>query len=557
MGITAMKIGTRLGMSFGGVLALMMTLAGVSVWRYAALGGIGERMVNEDWPRTEAISVIDATTRDNAARTMQLFIAQDKEEAAAIYKRIEANKKTISDAIARLEKLSDSQEDSAAVMAIKEARGRYVASFSKVGKLLEAENRTEAARIMAGETLPLLEALEVQIKARWEHQEKDVEDGGREMKSAIRSDSLLLLGLGCFALVVGIVLSAVLTRSITGPMNRAVVMAQTVAGGDLTGSIEVHGNDECAKLLHALKHMNGSLTTIVGQVRAGAHAIAAASSQVKNGNLDLSARTEAQASALEETASSIEELTGAVQHNAENAQHANRLAKAASDVALRGGDVVTQVVGTMSSIKESSAKIVDIIAVIDGIAFQTNILALNAAVEAARAGEQGRGFAVVASEVRNLAQRSASAAREIKALIGDSVEKVKAGTTLVDQAGSTMSEIVDSIKRVTLIMDEIALASHEQTSGIEQIRQAIGQMDHVTQKNASQVEEAAVAADSLNTQANGLAELVGVFKMNGAASAQRMPSIEVPEMSGKVTYLREHDNKRRLMSNSRVPALNA
>lgn len=544
-------------MSFGVVLTLMMTLAGVSVSRYAALGNLGERMVNEDWPRTEAISVIDATTRDNAARTMQLFIAQNKEETAAIYKRIDANKKTISDAIARLEKLSDSQEDSAAAMAIKEARTRYVESFSKVGKLLEEENRPEAARIMAGETLPLLEALELQIKTRWEHQEKDVEDGGREMKSAIRSDSLLLLGLGSFALVAGIVLSAMLTRSITVPMNRAVVMAQTVAGGDLTSCIDVHGNDECAKLLHALTHMNGSLTTIVGQVRAGAHAIAAASNQVRNGNLDLSARTEAQASALEETASSIEELTGAVQHNAENAQHANQLAKAASDVAMRGGGVVMQVVDTMSSIKESSAKIVDIIAVIDGIAFQTNILALNAAVEAARAGEQGRGFAVVASEVRNLAQRSASAAREIKALIGDSVEKVKAGTTLVDQAGSTMSEMVGSIKRVTLIMDEIALASHEQTSGIEQIRQAIGQMDHVTQKNAAQVEEAAVAADSLNTQANGLAELVGVFKMNDVFSAQKMHSTEMPEMNSKIKFLRAHDHNRRLESNSRVPALKA
>jgi methyl-accepting chemotaxis protein len=299
------------------------------------------------------------------------------------------------------------------------------------------------------------------------------------------------------------------------PLGHAVGLARQVAAGDLTARIDVASRDEVGQLLAALKTMNDSLLKTVSAVRAGTETIVTASQQIATGNLDLSSRTEEQASSLEETASSMEELTGTVRQNADNARQANVLARNASQIAAHGGDVVSQVVSTMASINESSKKIGDIIAVIDGIAFQTNILALNAAVEAARAGEQGRGFAVVASEVRSLAQRSAGAAKEIRGLIADSVAKVDAGGRLVDQAGTTMQEIVEGITRVTDIMSEIASASAEQTVGIEQVNDAIAQMDSVTQQNAALVEEAAAAAASLEDQAATLARLVSVFKVDG------------------------------------------
>ncbi|MBC7858784.1 MAG: cache domain-containing protein [Burkholderiaceae bacterium] len=318
--------------------------------------------------------------------------------------------------------------------------------------------------------------------------------------------------LGLAALLTGF--GIVIARSISRPLIEAVKLAQTVAAGDLTTSIDAHGDDETGQLMRALNDMNHSLGAIVGRVHSGTDTIATASRQIAAGNLDLSSRTEQQASALEQTASAMEELTSTVQQNAENARQANALAASASSVAVKGGEVVAHVVETMESINASSKKIVDIIAVIDGIAFQTNILALNAAVEAARAGEQGRGFAVVATEVRNLAQRSAAAAREIKSLIGDSVDKVETGSVLVHQAGATMDEIVASVKRVTDIMAEITCASVEQESGIEQINKAIGEMDAVTQQNAALVEEAAAAAESLQDQAGGLAQVVSVFKVD-------------------------------------------
>jgi methyl-accepting chemotaxis protein len=323
------------------------------------------------------------------------------------------------------------------------------------------------------------------------------------------------------AIVLGCVITFWLIKSITKPLSMAVGYAQTVASGDLTSDITVTGMDETGQLLSALKGMNESLASCVTDVRAGIDTMATASSQIAAGNMDLSSRTEQQAASLEETASSMEELTSTVKQNSENAHEANGLAKSACEVAIKGGTVVAQVVETMGSINASSKKIVDIIGVIDGIAFQTNILALNAAVEAARAGEQGRGFAVVAAEVRNLAQRSAAAAKEIKALIGDSVDKVDAGSKLVDQAGATMQEVVDSIKRVTDIMSEIASASQEQNSGIEQINLAITQMDQVTQQNAALVEEAAAAAASLQSQGSSLSQAVGVFKLPAQGSNVR------------------------------------
>jgi methyl-accepting chemotaxis protein-1 (serine sensor receptor) len=330
------------------------------------------------------------------------------------------------------------------------------------------------------------------------------------------------------AVATSLIVGWITTRSIVVPLQAATAIAQRVASGDLTATIEVTANDETGRLLQALKRMTESLSMLVEEVRIGAETVTTASTQIAAGNADLSSRTEEQASSIEETAASIEELTSTVNQNAENAKEADKLAMSASEIANRGGDVVDKVVATMDSIQGSSKKISEIIGVIDGIAFQTNILALNAAVEAARAGEQGRGFAVVASEVRSLAQRSASAAKEIKGLITDSVDTVDSGSKLVDEAGKTMQEVVRSVKRVSDIIGEIATATNEQSSGISQVNTAVLELERVTQQNAALVEESAAASESLKHQATRLAETVAVFKVSDraqhaltATSAQR------------------------------------
>ncbi|MCS0608782.1 methyl-accepting chemotaxis protein [Massilia solisilvae] len=350
------------------------------------------------------------------------------------------------------------------------------------------------------------------IKLQMDEAEK-LNENSRSMYELVRV--VCLTGMA-FGLVLAGVVGAMLIRGIVNPLEEAVRIAHAVAAGDLTQDIDVRSKDETGRLMQALKDMNEGLVKIVGHVRGGTDTIATAAGQIAAGNLDLSSRTEQQASSLEETASSMEELTSTVKQNAENARQANVLAVSASEVAGKGGAVVSEVVETMGAINESAKKIVDIIAVIDGIAFQTNILALNAAVEAARAGEQGRGFAVVAGEVRNLAQRSAAAAKEIKGLIDDSVDKVRTGSMLVDQAGATMAEIVQSVSRVTDIMAEITAASQEQTSGIEQVNQAIVQMDQATSQNAALVEEASAAAQSLQEEADRLARAVGTFQLHAS-----------------------------------------
>jgi methyl-accepting chemotaxis protein len=326
----------------------------------------------------------------------------------------------------------------------------------------------------------------------------------------------MLLGLGA-----GAALSVFFVRSITGPVNDAVKVARSVADGNLAVEVPVLGTNELGQLMSALSDMRAHLEQVVSSVMTGSESVATASAEIAQGNNDLSNRTEQQASALEQTAASMEELGSTVSQNAENARQANQLAQNASTVAIRGGEVVGQVVHTMRDINDSSRKIADIIGVIDGIAFQTNILALNAAVEAARAGEQGRGFAVVASEVRSLAGRSADAAKEIKALISASVERVEHGTALVDQAGSTMTEVVNAIKRVTDIMGEISSASSEQSIGVAEVGEAVGQMDQVTQQNAALVEQMAAAASSLKSQAQELLATVAVFQLSGPAPASR------------------------------------
>ncbi|MGB9990077.1 methyl-accepting chemotaxis protein [Massilia sp. SM-13] len=343
--------------------------------------------------------------------------------------------------------------------------------------------------------------------------------GTMQARIAFASGAVLVMGTA-----LGTAVALVLVTAVVRPLREAVTVAERVADGDLTGSIDSRGNNEIGQLLAALGKMRSSLAAIVSEVHTGTDMIASASRQIAAGNLDLSERTSGQASSLEQTASSMEQLTSTVGQNAENARQARRLAVSASEVASRGGAVVADVVQTMGSISESSKKIADITGVIDGIAFQTNILALNAAVEAARAGEQGRGFAVVASEVRNLAQRSAQAAREIKELIGDSAGKVDSGARLVDQAGATMQEIVSSVQRVTDIMAEISTASEEQTAGLGQINQAIGHMDSITQQNVALVEEAAAAADALQEQAGRLASTVSVFRTDARQPVATPPA---------------------------------
>lgn len=357
----------------------------------------------------------------------------------------------------------------------------------------------------------------------------------RQMRLSVENDSrqsyqkanMLLVSVVALAFLLGMAVTYWQIKSITRPLSRAVTIAESVASGNLGGVTEVNGRDEIAMLLHSLQKMNENLAHIVSQVRSGTDSINTASHEIAVGNLDLSTRTEKQAGSLEETASGMEELTTTVKQNADHAGHANKLAAAASEVAKKGGSVVAQVVDTMGSINDSSRKIVDIIAVIDGIAFQTNILALNAAVEAARAGEQGRGFAVVASEVRTLAQRSAAAAQEIKTLINDSVQKVSTGTALVSDAGATMDEIVASVKRVSDVIAEIATANTQQTGGIEQINLAIMQMDEMTQQNAALVEQAAAAADSMHQQAVALAETVSIFKLEAVPAAKAVYGSQV------------------------------
>ncbi|WP_420476533.1 methyl-accepting chemotaxis protein [Noviherbaspirillum sp. ST9] len=342
---------------------------------------------------------------------------------------------------------------------------------------------------------------------------KQLEEILTTRESKLARTSYALIGAILALVFIGWLLGLKIIRSISNPLHEAIDIAERVAAGDLSTHIEVRYRNETGKLLQALKDMNTGLSKIVSDVRNGTETIATATSEIASGNLDLSSRTEHEASSLEETASTMEELTSTVRQNADNARQANQLALSASAVASKGGEMVQHVVDTMNSINDSSRKIVDIISVIDGIAFQTNILALNAAVEAARAGEQGRGFAVVASEVRSLAQRSAAAAKEIKELINNSVEKVEIGTKLVDQTGDTMNEVVTSIRRVSDIVAEIAAASREQSSGIEQVNEAIIQMDNVTQQNASLVEQEAAAAEALRELAQNLAHTVSVFRL--------------------------------------------
>ncbi|WP_041432308.1 methyl-accepting chemotaxis protein [Thiobacillus denitrificans] len=514
MTLVNMKIGTRLGTGFGAVLLLTLAVAGLGLAYLSQIQRHVDDVAGSRMGKIKLVNGMRDAMQSGAVAVRNLVLLTDEGAMAEEAQRFLAHRARYADAAAKLATAVRSPAETSVYDKIAAARARTEPALDKVREFAMG-NPLEATRVLVEEVRPLQQQWLAALEEMAALQERGAAVAMVDAADAYANAFSILLVLSLGAVVTGAGVAWRITRSVTEPVRKAVALARSVAGGDLTARGESRADDEFGQLQRALTGMTASLAGIVAEVRHTTDTIAVASREIASGNADLSSRTESQASSLEETASSMEELTSTVRQNAENARQANQLVVSTADVAVKGGEVVGQVVDTMASIKDSSRKISDIIGVIDGIAFQTNILALNAAVEAARAGEQGRGFAVVASEVRNLAQRSAGAAKEIKSLIEDSVGKVDAGSKLVDEAGKTMDEIVSSVKRVTDIMSEIAAASQEQSAGIEQVNQAVGQMDEMTQQNAALVEEAAAAAESLQEQAAKLADAVSVFKLDG------------------------------------------
>ncbi|MCW2905120.1 MAG: chemotaxis protein [Streptosporangiaceae bacterium] len=517
-----MTVSTRLTLGFSLVLALLAIIMGMAIMRLSDMNAGIAKIVQDAYPQVRLAQGIRDNINWNARAMRNAMLTTDAETAKTELNIAVQNSADNNEAFAKLEQLIQTEKGKKLFNDVKESSALYRPAADKLIRATNEGNKDLAVSILFGEMRSAQKAYFDTLAALINYQTDMMDATYKAAEETYQNARMTMIILGILALVLGASSAFIITRTLLkqlgGEPDYAAAIAGKIAAGDLSVSIQTKENDKTS-LLYAMKTMRDSLVRIVAEVRAGTDTIAISSSEIAAGNHDLSSRTEQQASSLEETASSMEELTSTVKQNADNARQANQLAEAASGVAVKGGKVVTQVVDTMGSINESARKIVDIIGVIDGIAFQTNILALNAAVEAARAGEQGRGFAVVASEVRNLAQRSAAAAKEIKTLIGDSVEKVDAGSKLVGVAGSTMEEIVDSVKRVTDIMAEITAATQEQSAGIEQVNQAIGQMDQVTQQNAALVEQAAAASESMQDQASNLAQVVSVFKLDGMQTA--------------------------------------
>jgi methyl-accepting chemotaxis protein len=516
MDLRSLRIGVRLGVGFGVILViLVLALIGSSSLstsnRNKLIVGLGGANMKVMLANKMKADLLEGGIAMRNIGILSDVAAMQKEEA-----KVKAKQKDYADAREKLTAtgLSDGESKILADLAATDAD--LAKPFKDAMAQALAFNSEGAVKVIAEKIDPLNQQAFGQIDKLLTLEQSVAQQVQDEVVGKAKRETMVLYLIGAVISALGALFAWRLTGTIISPLRDAVAVAQRVAAGQLASNVQVRGKDEITELLQALKEMDDSLYRIVGEVRQGTDAIATASAEIATGNADLSSRTESQASSLEETASSMEELTDTVRQNAENARQANQLVVSTSEFAAKGGQVVGQVVKTMGSIKESSRKIVDIIGVIDGIAFQTNILALNAAVEAARAGEQGRGFAVVAAEVRNLAQRSAGAAKEIKTLIGDSVEKVDIGSKLVDEAGKTMEEMVTSVKHVADIMGEITAASQEQSAGIGEVNQAVTQMDEMTQQNAALVEQAAAAAESLQEQAAMLARAVSVFKLGDA-----------------------------------------
>ncbi|MGZ5199893.1 MAG: methyl-accepting chemotaxis protein [Telluria sp.] len=516
-------------------LIFVIVLLGLELVVGAVVGLVSLGYANRDMnsmyaDRLVALGQLDKVVRGlegNQLATARM-VSADAAQVPALLQDVESNRAVIDEQWKAYMATYLTPEEARLARNFEQVRTRFVdEAVNPALAAVRANNIPQAAELVHGKMsarfLDVRKAIDALITLQLNEADRENRHS-QSMYEMVRVVCLTGMALG---LLLAAVVGTMLIRGIVRPLEEAVGIAHAVAAGDLTRQIDVRSGDETGRLMQALKDMNAGLVNIVGRVRGGTDTIATASGQIAAGNLDLSSRTEQQAAALEETASSMEQLISTVKQNAENARQANVLAESASEVAGKGGSVVSEVVHTMGAINDSARKIVDIIAVIDGIAFQTNILALTAAVEAARAGEQGRGFAVVAGEVRSLAQRSAAAAKEIKTLIDDSVQKVQVGSELVDQAGATMAEIVQSVSRVTDIMAEITAASQEQTAGIEQVNTAITQMDQSTQQNAALVEEASAAAQQLRDEADSLARVVGTFQLNVGlvkASAPRRPA---------------------------------
>lgn len=509
-----LRIASKLLVCFLSVLILTSFLGAFSVYELSSVNQTTVDLGANWMPSVNAAMGIKERISRLRTQEMQIVLS------AGNTNDIDKYEKRFDEYVVELKKY----EDQYTQLISTEAEKNYYANFQKLWDAYLSESKKIRAQARTGDKEGALatlrgtsSTLNAQILAAADQIVKVNVDGGLasyQTSVKIYSSSKIWIILMCVASVtLGLLMAFWTARVVSRPLQDAVRIAKTVASGDLSSDIHSDTKDETGQLIQALKEMNASLLAVVTEVRQGTDTIATASTQIANGNMDLSARTESQAGSLEETASSMEELTSTVKHNSDNARQANQLAQSATTVAMRGGKVVSQVVDTMDSINASSRKIVDIISVIDGIAFQTNILALNAAVEAARAGEQGRGFAVVAAEVRNLAQRSASAAKEIKALIDNSVSQVTQGTQLVAEAGATMNEVVNSVQQVNDVINEITSASGEQSAGIEQVNTAIIHIDQITQENAALVEEAAAAAASLQEQAGKLSRVVSVFKL--------------------------------------------
>jgi methyl-accepting chemotaxis protein len=543
MKIKDLRISTRLGGVFVIIIALMVAAIAVATLRFGTVRDINTRIIERDWVKAEAVNTVNASTQSNARRSLEMLNATEATKITFLKERIAENRTAIDKALATLDANIFLPEGRTLLTTITQARGNYVTSFLQVIKLVEEGKREDASTLMEKETLPLLDAMQKPIGALATLQQKIVAASNAEAEAGIQTALTLMFSLGAVGILVSIAMAVWIMRSITQPLVIANQVAEAVAKGDMTTPIEVRSKDELGHLLSSLANMQNNLSTVVLGVRRGSEHVQTASAEIASGNHDLSARTESQASALEETAASMEQLSATVKQNADNARQANQLAINASGVASKGGDVVAKVVHTMKDINDSSRKISDIISVIDGIAFQTNILALNAAVEAARAGDQGRGFAVVASEVRSLAGRSAEAAKEIKALISASVARVDEGTQLVDDAGTTMTEVVSSIRRVTDIMAEITAASAEQAAGVSQVGEAVMQMDQVTQQNAALVEQMAAAASSLKSQAEDLVQSVAVFKVAGAGASVGMSIGSVRKTAPNVAHFAGHERR--------------
>jgi methyl-accepting chemotaxis protein len=534
MKLSNKTVGTRLALGFGLVLVLLVIMAALGITRTAQIQDRLEKVVNVNNVETRLVIDMRAIVKDRTVSLRNLSLLTDPDDMKPELEHIKEQTAKYNEAEQKIAAMFDggagaSEQEKTLLATIKEQNAAADPLIAKATELWLGNKPEEATKILIKQIRPVQKKWTEALDQLLDAEDKQSALAAVEARQAFGSARTFMISLGLLAVIVGALAGLVITRSILRQLGGEPAYAATIVGqiaaGDLSGNIETSSTDS-ASLLVEMRVMRDSLVNIVSQVRTGTDTIATASSEIAAGNLDLSSRTAMQSGALEKTASSMEELTATVKQNADNARQANQLAVSASEVAKKGGEVVGEVVHTMGSIHESAKKIVDIISVIDGIAFQTNILALNAAV--ARAGEQGRGFAVVAAEVRNLAQRSANAAKEIKSLIGDSVEKVNSGTKLVDQAGATMNEVVESVKRVTDIISEIAEASREQTSGIEQVNEAILDMESVTQQNAALVEQAASAAQSLQTQASELANVVTLFKLS--AEQQSAFNTQMSEM---------------------------